>query len=134
MEIGETLYVAEPADFRKWLRRNHAAKIEIWLIQYKKVTGKPSIDFRAAIEEAMCFGWVDSYVKSMDSERYATRFSPRRPGSHWTEGNRALAKRLQSERRMTAAGRKALPPDLLASEEDRVQRMPPALCSLVSGL
>lgn len=112
MEIGETLYVTTPAEFRKWLKANHKTKKEIWLIQYKKAAGKPSIDFAEAIEEAMCFGWVDSSMKSMDAERYATRFTPRRPKSNWTEGNKARARRLIAEGRMTKAGSASLPPDV----------------------
>lgn len=109
MEIGETLTPRTPAAFRNWLRRNHQKKAEIWLVQFKKSTGKPSIDYSAAVEEAICFGWIDSSIKSIDAERYATRFTPRRPGSNWTDGNKALARRLAAEGRLTEAGRKALP-------------------------
>ena len=112
MEIGETLYVTTPAEFRRWLKANHKLKKEIWLIQYKKATGKPSIDFAEAIEEAMCFGWVDSSMKSMDAERYATRFTPRRPRSNWTEGNKERARRLIATGRMTEAGLASLPPEM----------------------
>jgi uncharacterized protein YdeI (YjbR/CyaY-like superfamily) len=92
MEIGQTLYVTNRDDFRKWLEENHRSKEEIWLIQYKKATKKPSINYVEAVEEALCFGWtlvrrkcgVDSLQKSMDTERYALRFSPRRPKSNWT--------------------------------------------------
>ena len=112
MEIGETLYVTKPADFRKWLSKNHAAKTEIWLIQYKKATHKPSIDYVRAVEEAICFGWIDSFEKGMDAERYATRFTPRRPRSNWTETNRDRARQLIAAGRMTEAGRKTLPADL----------------------
>jgi uncharacterized protein YdeI (YjbR/CyaY-like superfamily) len=112
VEIGETLYVIEPADFRKWLRKNHATKTEIWLIQYKKATRKPSIDYTQAVEEAICFGWIDSFEKGMDAERYATRFSPRRARSNWTETNKARARQLIATGRMTEAGRRTLPPDL----------------------
>src|SRR5574341_564722 len=58
MEIGETLYVTTHVDFRKWLTKNHKSKKEIWLIQYKKVTKKPSINYVEAVEEAICFGWI----------------------------------------------------------------------------
>ncbi len=109
MQIGETLTVKRPSGFRDWLRRNHARKTEIWLVQFKKSTGLPSIDYAAAVEEAVCFGWIDSSIKSMDAQRYATRFTPRKPDSHWTEANRALARRMLREGRMTEAGRKTLP-------------------------
>jgi uncharacterized protein YdeI (YjbR/CyaY-like superfamily) len=114
MEIGETLYVTTPADFRRWLQANHEDKKEIWLIQYKKATRKPSLTLDEALEEAICFGWIDSYIKGIDSERYATRFTPRRPRSNWTETNKARARKLIAEGRMTDAGLASLPPDLLA--------------------
>lgn len=112
MEIGETLYVTRREDFRKWLEANHQSRKEIWLVQYKKATKKPSIDYVEAVEEALCFGWIDNIEKSMDAERYATRFSPRRPKSNWTETNKERARRLMAEGKMTEAGRATLPPDV----------------------
>lgn len=112
MEIGETLYVTAREDFRKWLAKNHKSKKEIWLIQYKKATKKPSLNYVEAVEEALCFGWIDGREKSMDAERYALRFSPRRPKSNWTETNKERARRMITEGKMTEAGHATLPPDL----------------------
>ena len=112
MDIGETLYVTTPADFRKWLEANHEARKEIWLVQYKKASKKPSIKYAEAVEEAICFGWIDGFEKGMDAERYATRFTPRRPRSNWTEGNKERARRLIAEGRMTEAGLAALPAEM----------------------
>src|SRR5512134_3843664 len=98
MEIGETLYVTTRGDFRRWLRENHGGKSEIWLIRYKKASGKPSLDYVQAVEEALCYGWIDNIEKSIDSERYALRFSPRRPKSSWNDVN------LERARRLIAAG------------------------------
>jgi uncharacterized protein YdeI (YjbR/CyaY-like superfamily) len=112
MEIGETLYVTHRDDFRKWLEKNHKSKKEIWLIQYKKDTKKPSINYVEAVEEAICFGWIDGLEKSMDAERYALRFSSRRPRSNWTQTNRERARKLIAEGRMTESGRAALPADM----------------------
>src|SRR5512140_1619444 len=117
MDIGETIYAVTVAEFRKWLRANHKQKKEIWLVQYKKASGKPSLSLEAAQEEAMCYGWVDSFMKSMDGERYATRFSPRKPKSNWTEGNRKRAAMLIAEGRMTEAGMSSLPPDMQPSSK-----------------
>ena len=111
MDIGETLYVTTREKFRDWLKKNHKIKAEIWLVQYKKATRKPTIPYVEAVEEAICFGWIDGFEKSMDAERYATRFTPRRPKSNWTDTNRERARRLIAQRKMTAAGRAALPPD-----------------------
>ena len=112
MEIGETIYVTTSDEFRKWLIQNHQTKKEIWLIQYKKATKKPSINYVEAVEEALCFGWIDGLEKGMDAERYALRFSPRRPKSNWTNTNKDRARRMIAEGRMTQSGRAALPPDV----------------------
>ena len=112
MEIGETLYVTNRDDFRKWLIQNHRTKKEIWLIQYKKATKKPSINYVEAVEEAICFGWIDGFEKGMDSECYATRFSPRREKSNWTNTNKDRARKMIAEGRMTPAGRAKLPLDV----------------------
>ena len=114
MDIGETLYVTTTAEFRRWLKANHKARTEIWLVQYKKATRKPSITLDQALDEAVCFGWIDSYMKGIDAEKYATRFSPRRPRSNWTQTNRDRARRLIAEGKMTQAGLAALPEDLKA--------------------
>jgi uncharacterized protein YdeI (YjbR/CyaY-like superfamily) len=112
MVIGETLYVTTRDEFRKWLEKNHKSKKEIWLIQYKKATKKPSINYVDAVEEAICFGWIDGLEKRMDAERYALRFSPRRAKSNWTNTNKDRARKMIAERRMTSAGRATLPPDV----------------------
>jgi uncharacterized protein YdeI (YjbR/CyaY-like superfamily) len=112
MEIGETLYVITRGEFRAWLLENHRLKKEIWLVQYKKATRKPSLDYIEAVEEALCFGWIDGLEKSMDAERYALRFTPRRPKSNWTETNKDRARKMIAAGRMTEAGRAALPPDV----------------------
>jgi len=114
MEIGETLSTNNPADFRRWLEANHQTRREIWLLIYKKSSGNTGIGYDEAVTEALCFGWIDGIMKSMDAEKYALRFCPRRKNSHWTEANRAKARRLMAEGRMTAAGRAALPPDVEA--------------------
>ncbi|MEW6029260.1 MAG: YdeI/OmpD-associated family protein [Chloroflexota bacterium] len=112
MQIGETLYVITRDDFRKWLIKNRKFKKEIWLIRYKKATKKPSSDYVEAVEEAICFGWIDNLEKGMDAERYALRFSPRKPKSNWTNTNKDRARKMIAEGRMTDAGRATLPPDV----------------------
>ena len=113
MEIGGTLYVATRKEFREWLEKNHKDKPEIWLIQYRKATKKPSLSLAEAVEEAMCFGWTESIgFKGLDAERYVTRFTPRLPKSNWTEKNRTRARRLIAEGKMTEAGLATLPKDI----------------------
>jgi uncharacterized protein YdeI (YjbR/CyaY-like superfamily) len=96
------------ADWRTWLRKNHKTAREIWLIYYRKSSGKPRISYNDSVDEALCFGWIDSIQKKIDDERLAQRFSPRRPGSNVSEMNKARARRLVREKRMTPAGLKAL--------------------------
>ena len=113
MEIGETLYVTTREDFRKWLIENHQTKKEIWLIQYKKATKKPSIIFHQAVEEAMCFGWTESIgFKGLDAERYVTRYTPRKQKSKWSDKNKERARKMIADHRMTETGRATLPPDV----------------------
>ena len=111
MDIGETFSAASPADFRRWLEANHASKKDIWLVIYKKASGKTGIRYDEAVDEALCFGWIDVIMKSIDTEKYAQRFCPRRKGGNWTEANRAKARALIAAGRMTEAGMAALPPD-----------------------
>jgi uncharacterized protein YdeI (YjbR/CyaY-like superfamily) len=112
MDIGETIYVITREEFREWLEKNHKTRKEIWLIQYKKATKKPSLNYVEAVEEGLCFGWIDGLEKSMDAERYALRFSPRRPKSNWTETNKERARKLSAAGKMTEAGRATLPKDI----------------------
>src|SRR5690349_8820683 len=116
MEIGETIYVTTREEFRAWLEENHRLKKEIWLIQYKKVTRKPSIPYVEAVEEAICYGWIDGFEKGMDGDRYATRFTRRRPKSNWTETNKERAQRMIAEGKMTESGRMILPPEVLKAK------------------
>lgn len=105
MEIGETLYVTTRDEFREWLIKNHQSKKEIWLIQFKKASKKPSVNFHDAVEEAMCFGWTESIgFKGLDEERYVTRYTPRKSKSKWSEKNKDRARKLIAEGKMTEPG------------------------------
>jgi len=81
------LFFAKPSDFRKWLRRNYASEVELWVGYYKKGTGKPSITWPESVDEALCFGWIDGIRKSIDGASYKIRFTPRKPTSHWSAIN-----------------------------------------------
>jgi uncharacterized protein YdeI (YjbR/CyaY-like superfamily) len=104
MEIRDTLYVTDRKQWRAWLKENHASASDVWLIYYKKHTGKPRIPYDDAVEEALCFGWIDSIVKRVDEERTAQRFSPRRPKSFLSETNRERVRRLIKAKKMTRIG------------------------------
>ena len=109
MDITQTLYVADRWQWRAWLAENHVTAKEIWLITYARTSGKPSVPYLDAVEEALCFGWIDGIAKKMDAERTAQRFTPRRPKSNWTELNKERARRLIAAGLMTEAGRAKLP-------------------------
>ena len=87
MEITKTLHVTDRKDWRDWLKKNYKTEKEIWLVYYRKVTGKPRIEYNDAVEEALCFGWIDSIVKTLDEERTVQRFSPRKPNAKYSQAN-----------------------------------------------
>ncbi|HCR70478.1 MAG TPA: hypothetical protein DIW23_03460 [Anaerolineae bacterium] len=87
MQITKTLYVTNPKDWRMWLKANYKTEKEIWLVYYKKETGKPPIEYNDAVEEALCFGWIDSIIKKLDDERTVQRFSLRKPKSSYSQAN-----------------------------------------------
>ena len=98
------LYVINRDDWRVWLDKNHNTTKEVWLIYYKKHAGKPSISYEASVEEALCFGWVDSIIKRLDNDRCARKFTPRKTASRWSESNEKRAEKMIREGRMTEAG------------------------------
>lgn len=109
MQITETLDVRERAEWRQWLAEHCHTAREIWLVLYKPAAGKSGLIYLHAVEEALCFGWIDSTTKKLDAERTAQRFSPRRLKSNWTELNKERARRLIASGLMTAAGYATLP-------------------------
>jgi uncharacterized protein YdeI (YjbR/CyaY-like superfamily) len=107
----KTLEAATLEEWRAWLADHHASESEVWLVFYKRDTGHAWISYEDAIDEALCFGWVDSLVKSLDASRYARKFTPRKPGSRWSTLNRNRYARLKDGERMTPAGLKRAPTD-----------------------
>ncbi len=104
MKLGKILYIPNRAKWRKWLEKNHGKAKDIWLIYYKKHTGKSSITYNDAVEEALCFGWIDSTVKGIDKEKYAQRFSPRRSKSPWSPMNKERMRKLIKLKKVIPAG------------------------------
>ncbi len=93
-----------PAELRDWFDANHETASELWLGSYKKATGKPSVQWSEAVDEALCVGWIDSIRYSLDAERSAQRFTPRRKGSNWSAVNIAKVAELTAQGRMRPAG------------------------------
>jgi len=108
MQIGKTLYVTKRSEWRKWLLKNHKKETEIWLIFYKKDSGKPRLSYDDAVLEALAFGWIDSIVKSVDAQSFAQRFSPRKKTSVLSQMNIERIRELIHENKMTDAGLEAL--------------------------
>ncbi len=104
---AEATYFATPHQFRAWLEEHHDSAAELWVGYYKKATGKPTLTWAQAVEEALCFGWIDGKVQRIDDERHRQRFTPRRPGSNWSAVNIAKIPQLREQGRMTPAGEAA---------------------------
>ena len=98
------LYASSREEWRSWLKKNHAKAEEVWLVYYKKHTGKSSINYTDSVEEALCFGWIDGIKKRIDEEKYAHRFTPRKAKSKWSPLNIRLAKKMIEEGKMTQMG------------------------------
>ena len=104
MEICKTLYVTTREEWRAWLTKHYQSKTEVWLIYYKKHSGRPRIPYDQAVEEALCFGWVDSIVRRLDDEKFAQKFTPRHDCTRWSALNKRRLRKLIREGRMTEAG------------------------------
>lgn len=87
MEITQTLYITDRKTWRDWLKKNYKTEQDIWLVYPKKATGKPRIAYNDAVEEALCFGWIDSINKRLDDDHTAQRFSPRKPKAKYSQAN-----------------------------------------------
>jgi uncharacterized protein YdeI (YjbR/CyaY-like superfamily) len=96
------------ATWRRWLEQNHQSAIGIWLIYYKVKSGKLSVSYSEAVKEALCFGWIDSKVKSIVIDRYMQIFTPRKPQSVWSKLNKQYLEELFEQGLMTEAGIKKI--------------------------
>jgi uncharacterized protein YdeI (YjbR/CyaY-like superfamily) len=105
---AEVVQIEQRADWRDWLERNHETASSVWLVTWKKPTGKPRVEYDAAVEEALCFGWVDSKSRSVDNERTSLYFARRKPKSGWSESNVARVEQLEAAGLMRDAGRRAV--------------------------
>ena len=119
----ETVCASDRAEWRHWLAKNGARCQEIWLVFYKKGSGKQTVAYDHAVEEALCFGWVDGLKKKLDEECYAFRFTPRKAKSAWSKSNLDRVERMIAEGKMTPAGLKVYH----ASDRREVAPMPAEL-------
>jgi hypothetical protein len=112
LDVSGAIPITDPAEFDAWLAEHGGDASDVVVAIYKKASGKQTVTAGDLLEQGIRHGWVDTQTKGIDHERYAIRFMPRRPGSHWTEGNRDIARRLLAEGRMTPRGVASLPYDL----------------------
>ncbi|OPZ23408.1 MAG: hypothetical protein BWZ03_00522 [bacterium ADurb.BinA186] len=108
MKPEKTLYVADKKSWRAWLARHHKSETEIWLVYFRKETGKPRISYNDAVLEALCYGWIDSTVKTIDKERFAQRFCVRKKTSSLSQMNKERIYNLIAQKKMTKTGLAAI--------------------------
>lgn len=101
---AETFCPESPKDWRNWLEKNHRSKQSVWLVYFKSFTKIPSLTWSEAVDEALCFGWIDSTKKTIDEERYMQYFSKRKPKSNWSAINKEKVVILTQKGLMTKAG------------------------------
>jgi uncharacterized protein YdeI (YjbR/CyaY-like superfamily) len=104
----ERVHAENRAEWRCWLGANHARAPGAWLVSWKTATGKPRVGYAESVEEALCFGWIDSLSRTVDEERTQQLFTPRRPGSRWSRSNKERVERLQADGLIEPAGLAAI--------------------------
>ena len=104
MEITKSFTPSNLADWRNWLTKNHDREREVWLVYFKVASGRTNIDYESSVEEALCFGWIESIIQKIDEEKYARKFNPRRMESIWSETNKRRLVKVIREGRMTEEG------------------------------
>ncbi len=107
-EERERTHAETVDDWRAWLEQHHASSDGVWLVSWKKGTGRPAMSYEQSVEEALAWGWVDSKGQRLDDERTMLWFAPRRPTSGWSRPNKERVARLEADGRMTPAGRRAI--------------------------
>lgn len=104
MNTDEALLFRNNQEWRNWLEEHHDSAKEVWLVHYKKNSGKVSVSHNKAVEEALCFGWIDGKLKSLDKDSFILRYSPRKANSVWSQINKDKAEQLIYQGRVTKAG------------------------------
>src|SRR3982074_408068 len=115
MDIGTTLKVRNRLEWRRWLAKHHKDTKEIWLVYYKKASGKSGITYEESVQEGVAYGWIEGQINALAEDTYAARFHPRRPTSNWSASNIARARTLLAEGRMAEPGLATLPENLRMS-------------------
>ena len=108
MSEHEVVELEDRAVWRRWLSENHAFSPGVWLVTWKKATVRPRVDYDAAVEEALCYGWVDSKSRTVDEERTSLFFTPRKARSSWSASNVARVQKLEAAGMLRKAGRRVV--------------------------
>jgi uncharacterized protein YdeI (YjbR/CyaY-like superfamily) len=119
VEIGETFLAPTREAWRAWLAEHHATSADIWLVLAKKNSGLQSVSLDEAVEEALCFGWIDSRLRRIDERTHALRFTPRKPKSVWSQSNKERVARLMAQGLMMPAGLAAVEAGMASGAWDR---------------
>jgi uncharacterized protein YdeI (YjbR/CyaY-like superfamily) len=106
--------------WRAWLDKHHASAAEIWLVYYKKHTGKACVAYMDALDEALCYGWIDSLVRRIDEDRYAIKYTPRKPVSKWSAVNRKRYAALEAAGRLASAGKARSPKGAAVAKRPKI--------------
>ena len=104
LKITKSFTPSNLADWRNWLAQNYDHEKEVWLVYFKLASSKTNLDYESSVEEALCFGWIDSIIQKIDEKSYARKFNPRRLDSKWSETNKRRVLKVIREGRMTEAG------------------------------
>src|SRR4051812_22966411 len=102
--VANPIFFTSPEEFYEWLEKHHESETEVWVGYWKKHTGKPSLTWSQAVDQALCFGWIDGVLKSIDEQSHRQRFTPRKPGSNWSKVNIEKVARLMADGKMRPAG------------------------------
>jgi uncharacterized protein YdeI (YjbR/CyaY-like superfamily) len=120
-------------DWRKWLQKNHASTSGVWLVFFKDHTGVKTLSYQESLDEALCFGWIDSLIKRIDENRYARKFTPRKPTSKWSDINRKRWAELNAAGALAPPGLAAAPTDNRYDPLPRVSKLPPYIAKALKA-
>ena len=129
---SKAIFFDGPREFRAWLEANHGSETEVFVGYYKKATGKQTMSWSQAVDQALCFGWIDGVMQRIDDETHMQRFTPRKKGSNWSKVNVEKMARLQAEGLVAPAGRRAFAArsdektGIYSFEQDQPGELPPA--------
>ena len=120
----KTIEVRNRAEWRAWLAANHDKETQVWLVYYKKKTGKTCVEYEVSVEEALCFGWIDSIIKKLDDTKYTRKFTPRKMSSQWSLSNKKRVNQLIKEGLMTEHGLKKVEASKRSGNWDNPEQKP----------